>query len=220
MLIDLDGRMSLGLLSAYDSSSSSSSDEAEDLVKTEEKPNLTKASPLSNPFRVSAPLPRPSFMVEAEDFTKSKASSTSGSTSVFSNPFLAKEEKSKAVLEKHVSMTTRQEEQRTLDGKKVCWNFRKGRCRFGHKCTFAHDSDVKVSRSTEVASGSVSKTDKLWPGESKAISEDHGGREDGVIASAEDTQGFLKKKKRPGLSDGIVPSKKAMKFHNSVYNKD
>ena len=26
------------------------------------------------------------------------------------------------------------------------------------------------------------------------------------------------KKKRPGLSDGLVPSKKAMKFHNKVYN--
>ena len=27
------------------------------------------------------------------------------------------------------------------------------------------------------------------------------------------------RKKRPGLSQGIVPSKKAMMFHNKVYNK-
>ena len=30
--------------------------------------------------------------------------------------------------------------------------------------------------------------------------------------------GGVKKKKRPGLSDGLVPGKKAMKFHNRVYN--
>lgn len=24
----------------------------------------------------------------------------------------------------------------------MCWNFRKGRCRFGSNCTFAHDSDL------------------------------------------------------------------------------
>ena len=43
-------------------------------------------------------------------------------------------------------MTSKQEDQtRKIGNKKICWNFRKGRCRFGHKCTFAHDSDVASS---------------------------------------------------------------------------
>merc|ERR1712020_162401 len=51
-----------------------------------------------------------------------------------------------AILEQHVEMTAKQEDQTTKIGdKKICWNFRKGRCRFGHKCTFAHDSDVASS---------------------------------------------------------------------------
>lgn len=36
--------------------------------------------------------------------------------------------------------------------KKICWNFRKGRCRFGSKCTFAHDSDVKQRSSQQTDS--------------------------------------------------------------------
>lgn len=31
-------------------------------------------------------------------------------------------------------------------GKKICWNYRKGRCRFGHNCKFAHDSDLQKSK--------------------------------------------------------------------------
>jgi len=34
----------------------------------------------------------------------------------------------------------------TINGKKICWNYRKGRCRFGHNCVFGHDSDVVVSK--------------------------------------------------------------------------
>ena len=33
-----------------------------------------------------------------------------------------------------------------IDGKKVCWMYRKGRCRQGAQCKFAHDNDVKTNR--------------------------------------------------------------------------
>ena len=26
-----------------------------------------------------------------------------------------------------------------INGKKICWNYRKGRCRFGSNCIYAHD---------------------------------------------------------------------------------
>ena len=37
-----------------------------------------------------------------------------------------------------------------IDGKKVCWMYRKGRCRQGSKCSFAHDNDVKTDRVVEI----------------------------------------------------------------------
>ena len=43
-------------------------------------------------------------------------------------------------------MTRRQEEMKVIDGKKVCWMYRKGRCRQGAKCKFGHDNDVKTDR--------------------------------------------------------------------------
>ena len=73
-----------------------------------------------------------------------------GATSVFNNPFRAKEERKKAILEQHVAMTTKQEDQkRKIGNRKICWNFRKGRCRFGSKCTFAHDNDVALAADHE-----------------------------------------------------------------------
>ena len=45
-----------------------------------------------------------------------------------------------------MNMTRRQEEMKVIDGKKVCWMYRKGRCRQGAKCKFGHDNDVKTDR--------------------------------------------------------------------------
>jgi len=213
-------RMSLGLLGAYLSDSDDSDDdscdegEAKQEIVKESKPEVKET--LANPFlsgRSSGStswLPKPSFMQEAE-----KVSGVKFDNSVFSNPFRAKEDKKDAILEQHVEMTIKQEAGRTINGKKVCWNFRKGRCRHGHKCSFAHDSDVKSSvveslYSPKYESGaqvSCQKADtrtvqplqmEMMVGEVE---------EDGVV-----------RKKRPGLSDGLQPSKKAMKFHNKVYS--
>lgn len=32
-----------------------------------------------------------------------------------------------------------------INGKRICWNYRKGRCRFGHNCKYAHDTDIQKS---------------------------------------------------------------------------
>lgn len=186
--------MSLGLLGAYISSSSSSSEEEseEELVEEEKKVVVEN---LANPFSDKKTLPKPSYMVEIEDYKQEKVVKNVTENSVFSNPFRAREERKKAVLERHVEMTTKQEDQRMIGGKKVCWNFRKGRCRFGSKCTFAHDSDVAASSKEETNEQDTSND---------------------VVAVAKNMNA---KKKRPGLSDNLVPGKKAMKFHNQVYNE-
>lgn len=157
--------MSLGLLGSYYSSSSESDDEDRDkneaTQKIEETNKLGEIPKLANPFMKSASKSlKPSYMVETEDLSAAKQKLTcDGASSVFNNPFRAKEERKKAVLEQHVEMTTKQEDQtRKIGDKKICWNFRKGRCRFGHKCTFAHDSDVASSLASAAEKASIGDT--------------------------------------------------------------
>ncbi|KAI5638506.1 hypothetical protein NE865_08823 [Phthorimaea operculella] len=143
-------------------------------------------------------------------------------TSVFSNPFVAAEQAKAAILEKHVKMVPGKNEATMINGKKICWNYRKGRCRFGHNCKYAHDSDIQKSGeeleaekqklNTVVCEGSGTITsappppvtleplqptdDELWEG------------------------GPEKKKKRPGLSTGLVPGKKVLQMYKQQKNKD
>lgn len=221
--------MSLGLLGAYASSSSDGSDSDSE----EKQPKVVAKEPepvtLSNPFGSGAKvkrdllLPKPSFMQETQDFTTAKSSRESAN-SVFSNPFLQREEAKKAVLEQHVSMTTKQEEMtRSIGGKKVCWNFRKGRCRFGHKCTFAHDSDIKVKEAdVEVSSGkSTGNVARDMVNATEAARQHiYNQPKPEVVYDEAAVISAGKRKARPGLGDGLTPGKKAMKFHNKVYGND
>lgn len=88
------------------------------------------------------------------------------------------------------------------NGKKICWNYRKGRCRFGSSCTFAHDSDLNVDA---VAEPPPAKYDA----NSSSTS-------DGTTGYAPQSKPKLSNKKRPGLGDSIVPGKKVMKNYHST----
>jgi len=200
--------MSLGLLGAYESDIEDSEYESsgeEDVPKNEDREE-GPVEALANPFGTVASLPQPSFMQEQHG----SVSGLKFDSSVFSNPFRDKEEKKKAILEQHVNMTQRQEELKVIDGKKVCWMYRKGRCRQGAQCKFAHDNDVKTNRVHEVKYDADSQisSEKCHQGavEQIKLNPVHNAEEEVVM-----------RKKRPGLSQGIVPSKKAMKFHKKVY---
>ena len=107
--------MSLGLLGAYNSSSDSSSDSEEDATPDSPPKKVSLSNPFNNPGAKNEAkiLPRPSFMVEQEDLAADKSKKTH-ENSVFSNPFRAREDQKKAILEQHVTMTTKQEDQRTI----------------------------------------------------------------------------------------------------------
>lgn len=62
--------------------------------------------------------------------------------SVFANPFKEAEDAEKGTLEKHVKFAPKLEDVKEINGRKICWNYRKGRCRFGSNCVFAHDSEL------------------------------------------------------------------------------
>ena len=111
-----------------------------------------------------------------------------------------------------------------FNGKKVCYNFRKGRCRHGHKCKFAHDNDVskdvtdnlysvKYDEASQISSDKAD-TDTRPPISMVMVTPDTVDT-DQDNGAASISSG---KKKRPALSDNLTPSKKAMKFHNKVYN--
>ncbi|KYN21354.1 hypothetical protein ALC57_06279, partial [Trachymyrmex cornetzi] len=120
------------------------------------------------------PLPTPDF----------NSASTLLRTSVFLNPFVEAERAKSAILEKHVKMTPTLDDTKMINGRKICWNYRKGRCRFGHNCTFAHDSDLHRSAAELEALRTPQET---------------------LVCQTR------KRKKRPGLCQLLLPSKKVYK---------
>lgn len=203
--------------------SSSDEDKSDEHIPAEQTPSLAKET-ISNPFLSGAGagwLPKPSFMQETE-----KISGVKYDSSVFSNPFRAREDKKEAILTQHVGVTIRQEAGTTFNGKKVCYNFRKGRCRHGHRCKFAHDNDVRKEVSDSLYSAKYDEAAQISHEKAETDTRPHLNlaptTEDvNLLAPDLHTDSAVissGKKKRPGLSDKLVPSKKAMKFHNKVYN--
>lgn len=123
--------------------------------------------------------------------------------SVFANPFKDAEEAEKSTLEKHVKLAPKLEDVKEINGRKICWNFRKGRCRFGSNCVFAHDSELVFQEEKKVEPSANSQIiSRNFP---KAKVD---------TSSSSDTSGASGRKgsKRPGLSQGIVPGKKVLKM--------
>ncbi|XP_046681133.1 uncharacterized protein LOC124367948 [Homalodisca vitripennis] len=125
--------------------------------------------------------------------------------SVFKNPFVEEENAKSAILEKHVKMIPAKDDITQINGKQICWMYRKGRCRFGHNCKFAHDSDLYCETPTETPEPETTTVCDTLSGSSTSAKND---RLDG---SAETD--VAKKKKRPGLTQGLVPGKKVMNMY-------
>lgn len=125
--------------------------------------------------------------------------------SVFTNHFQTAEAAKLSVLEKHVKTTTI-EKQSGIGGKKICWNYRKGKCKKGHRCQFAHDNDI-ARDSTDVPAETV--MNKFQFGHSAAF---HASLEK-ELPDDDSYMASMKRKKRYGVRDGLVPPKKA---HNEL----
>ncbi|KAK3573481.1 hypothetical protein QTP86_025315, partial [Hemibagrus guttatus] len=122
-------------------------------------------------------------------------------SSVFANPFKERAEQKLNVLQKHVPLTS-QAQPSHIGGKRVCVAYRKnGRCRFGIRCKFAHDSDLQqnIAEPTDSDSNS-SATDTTAC------------RESAVERERQDEENQSRKKKnRVGVSDSLIPPKRALK---------
>ncbi|XP_035790988.1 uncharacterized protein LOC118466143 [Anopheles albimanus] len=181
-----------------DSTESESSDDA--TVKDDPSPKDNEKSGTSQPSGSNLnPLPSASAMLQSGN-----ARVIPGS--VFSNPFREAEEAKLASLEKHVKMVD--PEANTAEQKrKVCWSYKKGRCRFGSKCNFAHDSDLILRKEpTGAAASSATDSEEAVAGTDP---------ESGVIPEIPPTP---TKKKRPGLARELVPPRKVLRmYHREKY---
>ncbi|XP_043100130.1 uncharacterized protein si:ch211-113e8.11 [Puntigrus tetrazona] len=125
-------------------------------------------------------------------------------SSVFANPFKELAEERLNVLQKHVPLTL-QARPTQIDGKRICVAYRKdGRCRFGSRCKYAHDSDLQGNRAVTSDTGTK---------DNDAVS-----HHDGPPASCEEdaeTDGEKddeqRKKRRVGVNDSLIPPKRALK---------
>ncbi|KAM3963462.1 uncharacterized protein ACR2FA_002402 [Aphomia sociella] len=169
-----------------------------------------------------------------EDKEKSKESSkpklpkpalgeSSLQTSVFSNPFVEAELAKAAILEKHVKMVPGKDNTQMINGKKICWNYRKGRCRFGHNCKYAHDSDIQKS-AEELETEKQKLKSVVCEGAGTMTSAPPPQVTVDLVPPTDDTvwEGAADKKKlkRPGLSQTLVPGKKVMKMYKEQKAKD
>jgi len=120
--------------------------------------------------------------------------------SVFANPFKDAEDAVQCTLEQHVKFAPRLEDIKEINGRKICWNYRKGRCRFGTECVFAHDCELLNK-----------KPQATYDTESEFS--------DSAVTISVPTTETRKSMKRPGLSQGIVPGKKVLKkYHEQKGN--
>ncbi|KAG8223946.1 hypothetical protein J437_LFUL003754 [Ladona fulva] len=161
----------------------------------------------SNTNQSAAKLPHPEFGSSGVTIAKH---------SVFSNPFVEAERAKKAILEKHVKMTPTKDETTMINGKRICWNYRKGRCRFGHNCKFAHDSDLHLS--------SQQNNDQV---NESGIGLQNISSIQSIVPDVEldfptecDDNPPPNRKKRPGLSEKLVPGRKVMKIYNQNKAKE
>ncbi|XP_050310377.1 uncharacterized protein LOC126746260 [Anthonomus grandis grandis] len=207
----------MSLVADYESDSDGSNS-TEESLSTDIKTEIKRQEDTSSDEEKK--LPPPSFKLPAPKFggetVEDDCEEDESSGSVFVNPFLEAENAKEAILQKHVKMVNAKDVIR-INGKKICWNYRKGRCRFGHNCKYAHDSDVQkteqqLSEELEVAKARAMVCHYSGATGQKSVSRPL------QDESEELSEEVKKKRKRPGLSQGLVPGKKVMKqyLHNKT----
>uniref|UniRef100_A0A8D8Q405 C3H1-type domain-containing protein n=1 Tax=Cacopsylla melanoneura TaxID=428564 RepID=A0A8D8Q405_9HEMI len=121
-----------------------------------------------------------------------------------------------------------------INGKKLCWMYKKGRCRFGSNCKYAHDSELYNQDKPKSEDSSVDPNSHHSNAQSQPppplhprppgvsyfpphqpTSDFHQPLQGGFPSEGNDDSKPFLKKKRPGLSQNIVPGKKVMKMYYS-----
>ncbi|XP_004065797.1 uncharacterized protein LOC101168094 [Oryzias latipes] len=182
-----------------------------ELTSSESEPEYEDPEPSSPPHPKTAAsvpreptLPAPSFGSHNPNRLPPPPLKSSSDCSVFANPFKAQVDQKLIALQKHVPLTM-QPKPSQIGGRKMCVSYRKdGRCRFGIKCKFAHDSDLQ----TVTASSSHDPPGREEP---SGATQAPGQRSQNPRLEFKEEEEQPAKKKRVGLSNTLIPPKKAMK---------
>ncbi|XP_034045139.1 uncharacterized protein si:ch211-113e8.11 isoform X2 [Thalassophryne amazonica] len=128
-------------------------------------------------------------------------------SSVFTNPFKAQADQRLNALQKHVPLTMHAKPSQ-IGGKRICVAYRKdGRCRFGIRCKFAHDSDLQTSVIPTDIDPPLNEPRLLSTQVDSCVGQSQISQQE---TDEEDSKGKVKKR-RVGLSDTLIPPKRAMK---------
>ncbi|XP_054460845.1 tau-tubulin kinase 1 [Anoplopoma fimbria] len=154
---------------------------------------------------------------------------TSSDSGVFANPFKAQADRKLSALQKHVPLTM-QARPSQIGGRKVCVSYRKdGRCRFGIKCKFAHDSDLQTradshppaSEDTPASDQAESRAGGSRGVGSQSLQRTKGQQQQQEEEEEEEEEGGQQVKKRKvGLSNTLIPPKRAMKQYATQRDRE
>ncbi|XP_023121517.1 uncharacterized protein si:ch211-113e8.11 [Amphiprion ocellaris] len=204
-------RKTRNFLLESDSASSESVGESE---PEDEDPEPSSSSPAAHlQASASSPARQPSLPSPPQSYsTSNKLPSpplnACSDSSVFANPFKAQADQKLSALQKHVPLTM-QAKPSQIGGKRMCVSYRKdGRCRFGIKCKFAHDSDLQTP---VIPSDCHLPESEETPAEAVGSSCGGGSQNNQKEMKEEESEGQQVKKRRVGLSNTLIPPKRAMK---------
>lgn len=203
---------SLGLLADYDSESEGESWSAEkqirasleeDVISSKEACPHDDAHPSEHcvDYLTETRLPAPRLE------TVAKEEQPEPCAGVFANPFREEQRAQLSLLERHVQLTAN-DRSAVIAGRKICLTYRKdGRCRFGSSCKFAHDSDLQLVSRPEVTK------------QKRVIASTAAPSTDQQQEEPEDSPP-ARGKRKPGLSNTLIPPRKTMKNYQAQLAKD
>lgn len=135
----------------------------------------------------------------------------SSDNSVFTSKYEKKEENKAKVLEQHVKMVDNTKNVTVngkVNGKAVCWMYRRGRCRLGKKCKMYHDSEL---RDSEAARKAAAENNKLTTPSTQVSQGQKRAFDDEPDPCDPDDERKKFNKKKFGVTDNIVPPKKVIR---------
>ncbi|XP_062243887.1 uncharacterized protein si:ch211-113e8.11 [Platichthys flesus] len=195
-------------------SGSASSDSGSESEPEEEHPVPFSSPSHPLPAVRQPPRPAPSLGSHTQNKLPPPALNACSDSGVFTNPFKAQADQKLSALQKHVPLTL-EAKPSEIGGKRMCVSYRKdGRCRFGIKCKFAHDSDLQTAV-TSADGHHPHHTPESDEAPAAEPVEPNAGGSDGVgkqkRPDEEESGGQHVKKRRVGLSNTLIPPKRAMK---------
>ncbi|KAM9324954.1 uncharacterized protein PAF06_001064 [Gastrophryne carolinensis] len=212
---------SLGLLSGYNTSSSDEEETADNTSQSGPSIGSFSARPSScsnkdngdkkQAKNTAEPLPSPLLSTRLPAPCLGSQGGAS-STGVFSNPYKDKQQAQLSILEHHVKLS---DNNWLKGGKGVCLAYqRDGRCRYGTNCKYSHGSDLPPGATAPTPGDLLGSSDVL------EMPRDYSLGVQGGDGGAEEIQSQKGKRKKPGLSNTLIPSKKVMKNYQKQLSSE